>query len=232
MTDIKAVLFDLDDTLLDDAKATLAYRRQFYDNHRARIPFPFETFYRIWEEQVVSDLAGLARGESSLSGSRRNRMRIVFGNPDMTDVEADDYVGEYLHLYESSWELFADALTLLAQLQDAYLLGVVTNGDRHQQHQKILRFKLHRYLDAIVSCEDAGAPKPEIAIFNFAASRLELRNSECLFVGDGYERDVLGSRDAGMTPVWLKRSGAVPDKSAEGVLTIRSLAEVPGLLGG
>jgi putative hydrolase of the HAD superfamily len=230
MNKIKAILFDLDDTLLDDTKATLKYRRQFYDNHQGEIPFSFDAFYRIWEQQVIADLANLAKGASSILDSRRNRMRIVFGKTDMAKTEADGYIEEYLSLYKDSWEIYDDAIPSLTKLQDKYRLGIVTNGDKQQQFQKINKFNLQKYFEVIVSCEDAQATKPERRIFDYSSSRLGLGNFECLFIGDGYEKDAVGSRDAGMKSVWLKRDGKLSDKPLDRISIINSLFDIAKLL--
>jgi putative hydrolase of the HAD superfamily len=223
---IKALFFDLDDTLLDDTTATKSYRRQFYTNHSGDIPYTFEEFFRIWEDLVVSSLSKLARGVSSLVDLRRERMRIVFNTPTMPNAEADSYIAEYRDLYEKSWIVFDDTLPALDRLHRSFLLGIVTNGDREQQLKKVHKFNLQNYFKAIVSCEDAKATKPDRAIFDFASAQLGVLNSECVFIGDGYERDVCGSFGAGMKPVWLVRDGSAPSDRLPDIPIIRSLANI------
>lgn len=230
MKNIKAILFDLDDTLMDDISATYTYRKAFHDNHRAEIPYSFDEFNHLWDKQVIQDLINLGKGTANLNESRLKRMRIVFDNPHLPVDYAVKLVAEYLDSYMKAWKLFDDAIPALEALSQRYILGMVTNGDNLQQRQKVDRFNLGPYFKTIVTCEEAGASKPEKQIFDFTLSKLDLRSHECLFVGDSYDRDVVGALNVGLHPVWLLRNGDTAGKALANIQIIQNLTELTSLL--
>jgi putative hydrolase of the HAD superfamily len=88
---------------------------------------------------------------------------------------------------------------------------------------------LRAELDGVVSSATSGAAKPDPAIFATALRLAGVAAGEAIHVGDSLEEDIDGARGAGIEPVMLLREGAGPVPA--GVRTIRSLAELPGLVG-
>ncbi len=73
--------------------------------------------------------------------------------------------------------------------------------------------------------------KPDRAIFNLALERVGATAQEAMHVGGSLSSDVAGALGAGLTAVWLNRSGESRDKiQPEPHYEINSLAELPGLL--
>ena len=97
------------------------------------------------------------------------------------------------------------------------------------QYAKLKRLGLMAYVDFIVTSEEAGAEKPDAALFLLCAEKAGCTPEECAFVGDSLLGDALGARDAGMAAYWLcphPESSEVP----AGVTRIRTLSELPTLL--
>ena len=81
-------------------------------------------------------------------------------------------------------------------------------------------------VDGMVTSAEAGAAKPDAAIFRRALARAGAERGDAVHVGDSLENDVAGARAAGIRAVLVRRTGAPPP----GVEAIRSLAELPALL--
>ncbi len=87
----------------------------------------------------------------------------------------------------------------------------------------------------VITSEWAGCQKPDARIFQLACTELDVRASDCWFVGDHPVNDVLGAARFGMTAVWITSEvGGHPWPEGEDppAHRIESLLELPGLLGG
>jgi len=217
-----AVLFDIDDTLLDDRGAQDVYLGRLYSSYRLEIPYHEDEFRTAWRWSIDHHFARYLRGEVSLTDQRRARIRDVFNRPGMTDVAADRIVAEFLAEYEASWRLFPDVLQVLNELR-GIALGVITNGNSEQQIRKLQRTGILDRFGVVVVSEAIGHAKPAPEIFQNACARLGCGTTSCVFVGDDWDRDVEGALRAGLSPVWLKRLGVPTDPERTHVPSIESL---------
>jgi putative hydrolase of the HAD superfamily len=70
---------------------------------------------------------------------------------------------------------------------------------------------LEPYMDVIASSEEAGADKPDPAIFRFALEQAGVEPNEAIHVGDQYLQDVVGARNVGITPIFIDRFDVSPE---------------------
>ncbi len=128
-----------------------------------------------------------------------------------------------------TWRAYPEAKKVLEGLKARGLrIVVVTDSDRYLAREILPRLRLDEVVDAVVCAEDAGFVKPHPAIFELGVRTAAAAPDECAFVGDSYERDVLGARAAGIERVVLvdrhrARTLDVP--------TTPSLTRVPRILG-
>ncbi len=129
------------------------------------------------------------------------------------------------------------ARELLGELRRAGLLvGVLTNGAGALVGRKLATLGLEALLDAVVTAEEAGAPKPDPRAYAAAAAALGLQPGRLAMVGDHLEWDVAGPLRAGYArAVWLARDRGAGDGEAPelppAALVVRTLAEVGAALG-
>ena len=232
------VLFDLDDTLFDHAAAVrsgvAAHRRTVgLDGDEAE---EFARWHALEEKHYHRYLAG----ELTFLDQRRERVR-GFVEPFPVDLRdddhADEWFGAYLLEYEKAWTLHADTLPCLDELRDRGMrLGIITNAERAFQLRKLDALALTARMEHIVASGDLGFAKPDARIFAHAIELFGVPAAEAVYVGDRLETDALGAARAGLTGVWIDRHGVASveelARAAEaGVRVIRSLAELPPLLG-
>jgi putative hydrolase of the HAD superfamily len=98
-----------------------------------------------------------------------------------------------------------DAVEALRKLGVDDDLGVLTNGPREWQLGKLDHHGLRSYFSAVVAADDAGARKPDEAMYD--AAREAIDADEYVNVGDDYEADVEGARAAGFVPIHFEREG-------------------------
>jgi putative hydrolase of the HAD superfamily len=151
------------------------------------------------------------RDADTVADLRRRCARVVAGelsiDADLTDVL----------LGSLRFTVFADAMPALTRLRAAgTALVVVSNWDA-SLHEVLARLGLATLLDAVVTSAEAGARKPNPAIFKAVGRRIERH------VGDSEDEDVAGARAAGIEPVLIRRDGA---PGPPGVTSIASLAEL------
>ena len=84
-------------------------------------------------------------------------------------------------------------------------------------------------VDVHIISESVGIKKPAPRIFEIALQELRLDASECWFLGDHPENDVLGASAAGLCGVWFRASTPWPDGSPPAV-SVSSFAEFEALV--
>ena len=140
-------------------------------------------------------------------------------------LEVLSKLGAVMRQSRAKFVLFPDVEPALAQLKARGLaLGVITNID-YDLMSVCQELGLTAYLDFLVTSLEAGAVKPDAAIFRAALERAGVEASEALHVGDQYHIDVAGARAAGIKPLLIDRDGLSPDADCP---RITSLGEVVG----
>ena len=137
------------------------------------------------------------------------------------------------------FRLYPETREVLETLQARGVpMGVLSNWD----YQLPLRFEeldLAHYIHFVLSSSQAGLEKPGMQLFYFGLEHIQkvrpdLAVQQCLYVGDHYEKDVLGAQSAGFRPIWIVRderdlpSGDTPHDDS--VTIIKSLLELLDLV--
>jgi HAD superfamily hydrolase (TIGR01549 family) len=211
MTNIKAVLFDIDDTLFDRSKAQAIILGLIVK----RFPRLFQSLNsdRIMEAFMESDrltVEAFAAGVSSdgLRDARsRHFLRLLGLREDYADAVTDTYVREYPSVNAP----VSGAVPLVKALSRRFKVGVVSNGLPDVQYRKLETIGLRDIFSCIVLSEEIGIRKPDPRIFNHAAGLLRVTLSECLYVGDSYTNDIIGAKAVGMSTCWLCRAQSHPE---------------------
>ncbi|WP_330332832.1 HAD family hydrolase [Streptomyces sp. NBC_00536] len=229
---IRAVLWDIDDTLFDYTGAdTAGLARQLAEEGlEGRYGSPGEAL-ALWREATERHWARFGAGEVTFQGQRWDRVRDFLGAPGMSDADADSWFGRYVRHYKAAWALFPDVLSVLDALADDYRHGLLSNSSATAQEPKMRHLGLRDRFEVLVCAEELGVSKPEAAAFLAACDALGLAPEEVAYVGDQPEIDARGARDAGLTAVWLDRDGG-RGQGPDGVHRITGLAQLPDVLAG
>jgi len=231
---MRAVLFDLGDTLItcldteeifqiilrekgiekSQEEIREAHRRAsaaFLARHgdiRPTAAKDYSKVYAEWDDWVMKELGIRKRG---LGGYINKRWFSVAG----------------LKAYD-------DAPAVLGRLSAMGIrLGIVTNGYREEVDEifETMGGPLKASMfDVIVGRDTAGASKPDPRPFLHAAGSMGLRPGECMFVGDRYDKDYVGSQAAGMAPVLILRGRKLPPGVPRDITKIQTLDELVGLI--
>ena len=232
---IDTVLFDLDDTLHDD---TTAYR-----SAARAVAEIVAREHQIDPQALVDAYDGAAMGFwSSLTtehltraiGDERERMwyealRLVgIDDRELARRAATAYVEARADVLELSPGA-ADVLDALRER--GCKLGLVTNGFAETHHDKIDRLGLRARMDAFFLADEVGMVKPDPELFLHACRTLGSVPERTAMVGDRYERDVRGARDAGLFTVLIDvHAIPIPEGAPQPDAVISSIADVIGVL--
>ncbi|MEU9048090.1 MULTISPECIES: HAD family hydrolase [unclassified Kitasatospora] len=236
---IRGVLFDVDDTLFDysgsEETGILAHLRDL--GLLGRFPAPAAAV-ALWRGVMEEQYARFLAGELTFAGQQYERTRQFLarlGEDDaehLSDERAAAWFAGYAAHRDAAWAAFPDAAPVLAALAPAYRLGIVSNSSAGHQRGKLRAVGLLGHFDdAVLVCSDEhGEAKPAPGIFRAGCARLGLAPHEVAYVGDKYDLDALGARDAGLHAFWLDRS-ADGAPVADGVHVLHSLEALPAALG-
>ncbi|MER5210717.1 HAD family hydrolase [Streptomyces sp. NPDC002838] len=229
---IRAVVWDVDDTLFDYTSAD----REGMRGHLAAEGLltghetPEQALLR-WRQVTDVQWARFAAGEVSFEGQRRDRVRVFLGEQ-LSDTEADAWFERYIAHYETAWALFPDVLPVLDALAASHRHAVLSNSSIHVQDRKLRVLGVHDRFEAVLCAAELGMSKPEAGAFHAACDALELAPHQVAYVGDHPEIDGRGAADAGLLSVWINREGVYTGADAPaGPRRIASLVELPALLG-
>ena len=120
---------------------------------------------------------------------------------------------------------FPEVYPVLEALRPRYRLAVLSNADDDFLTAALRRNNLR--FDTVVTSEQAGAIKPNPAIFHHLTDRLSLDPDQVLYAGDNPIPDVLGPRQAGLKVAWVNRLGIRrPRRVPPPDIRVRNLTEL------
>jgi len=224
-SNIRCVVFDLDDTLwpceptiLNAELVLYEWLKEYYPRITAR--YSLES---LREQRANFALLNphLAHDVTALRKQSLAELAQKFDYP--MSLATNGFA--LFRQYRNQVDLFDDALPTIQKLSEHFKIGVITNGNADLEV-----IGLSEYFDFIVTAEEAGAAKPDQAIFEYARNRVKLASHELLYVGDHPTIDVLGSSNSGWKSLWFNPTAAhwleeiMPDAE------IQKLSELPSLL--
>lgn len=202
---IRAVLFDLDNTLThrdESIRAYSQYLAQHYSKQLAEINLgKIKTIINRIDNGGYPQKELLTHpsiGASVAYALQQELNWISSPNFDHLTQFWFQYFGQYAVAMAGAEAL----LQLLKQQQ--YKLAVVSNGGHTTRLNILQGLGFATYFDEIISSESAGIAKPHTEIFHYASRQLNVASEECLFIGDHPINDIYGAMQAGMQALWLE----------------------------
>ncbi len=216
---IEAVLFDMDETLLDRQASLRAFALAQHARHPDLLGagtadefadrfLALDDNGRLWKDQVYQ--------------------RILTENGIAT-LDAQTLLDEYLAGFCQYCVGFPDLRETLDALKEMGLrLGIITNGLYPFQQRNFEALGVTDYFETVVVSDAEQIRKPDPEIFRRALSRLGSTPATTVFVGDNPDADIRGAQRVGMRAVWKRNFywSACPHADA----TIDTLSDLPILL--
>ena len=220
---MKAILFDVDDTLYDLSEPFCkAYTELFGQEEEALLQKIFRSSRKYSDEVYNKALAGEITMEEMYIYRVQNAL--LDYKKQITDKKALEFQSIY-EKYQFQIALSKTMSELLLECAKHWTLGVITNGSAKHQWDKVYTLGLTRYIpkEHIFVSGDLGFSKPQKEIFTYACERIGAPVEEACFVGDSIYNDIMGSKNAGLKAVWFHRrqadnlslNGVLPDWEAK-----------------
>jgi putative hydrolase of the HAD superfamily len=221
---VRAVFFDLDDTLCGYWDASKAGLRQAFELHGPE-GFTAEDLVTEWAtafrefsptlKQTGWYQTYLKNGEPTRTEQMRLTLaRIGHENPELARKLSDVYA----HHRNENLKLFPDAIEVIEWLQKRCILGLITNGPADIQRQEIATLGIEKYFPHIYIEGEMGRGKPHMDLFRQVEREVGVSGRDMLFVGNSYAHDIKPALEAGWHAVWIRRPSDVPP-SANGKIS-------------
>jgi putative hydrolase of the HAD superfamily len=223
---VRALVFDLDGTLVDHEAASLTGLTTLLEFLGARHVTATDVagdWHRLEEEHWVAYRSG------QITFQEQRRLRMVGFLPIIGRAVAIDQAlvpfDHYLKGYEAGWVAFDDALAALERARRAGLKTVVlTNGDQAQQEAKLRAAGLDHLSGPVVASSSLPQGKPHPMAYAAACAAAQESAPNVLMIGDNHELDVLAARAAGPQAVHLDRRGNHPATEPSRIATLAELS--------
>jgi putative hydrolase of the HAD superfamily len=204
----KAIIFDLDDTLiLSDGTVERTWREACHAYSRA---YPtvdpnrlFETIREV-AEWYWSDSTRHREGRNQMDQTRRNLTEVAFQRMGLDHTRgAAELADQFSWRRSEVIELFPGVIETLNRVRQLGIkTGLLTNGESAMQRAKIERFQLDPYFDIIQIEGEKGFGKPEIRSYQSILSSLGVVAGEAWIVGDNLEWEVVVPQTIGLFAIW------------------------------
>lgn len=227
MKNLKAICFDLDDTLWDIRPVIRRAEGAMYDFLRERYP------------RIVAD--------TTIEKMRAARERVALEHPQMQhdfsflrkqalrdharlagyeEAVAEEAFAVFIQA-RNQIDLYDDVLPGLALLSGRYRLSTASNGNAD-----LTKVGIAHWFERSISAREVGVAKPGAAIFRKVIEGTDLQMSDVLYVGDDPALDIEGARNAGMNTAWVNRNGDPwPATLVPADYAITAITELASLLG-
>jgi len=211
---VRAVLIDLDDTLVDHQHAMRTALRVLHDADPRLQALGFDFLLAEWQRVLEAMHDDVALGRIPVHESRIIRYRHFYdlaGAP-VDRAEAEAIAASHIQAYMGSRRIVPGAVALMEIVRRHARTAVVTNNTVIEQDEKLETFGLWPHVDVLITSEECGFAKPDPAIFWSALERLGVEAHEAVMVGDSWANDIVGAASIGMRAIWLNRHGQIcPD---------------------
>lgn len=223
---IKAVSFDLDDTLWDCEPAIVRAEHtlhQWLSDNTPKIAARYDVDglrrHRMSFNERFPELA------CDVTALRKASLAELMQSAEYPEAHAEEAFSVFYRA-RSEVDLYDDAVEVLQALRQRYSLSALTNGNAD-----LTIAGVHHLFDDVQRASLSMAPKPAPDMFHLTAVNLSVQPNEILHIGDNPETDVGGAQNAGTMSVWFNQHGAEwPAQLTPADLEISSLSDLVTIL--
>ena len=220
---IKAIIFDLDNTLLDFVKMKqFAVKAAITAMNEAGLEVDENKAYKDimdlyvstgWEnQQVFDDYLKQVRGEVS------NKI-LAAG------------VVAYRRAREATLLVYPNVnKTLIELLKIQIRLAVVSDAPSREAWMRLYYLNLHHVFDPVLTFDDTGVRKPSPEPFKMALKKINAQPDEALMIGDWPDRDVVGAKQIGMKTIFARYGDTFGTKESGADWDVNDIYEIVGIV--
>lgn len=213
---LKALLFDMDDTLCDTQKANAEAKARL--SHYVEETFSLQEqgdsfadayvtgIYRDWTDVQKQRYLPIVQTQSE------NAFRLCLIKDLLIDLGVNSIDDESVSAIQEkfdrdrieAFDFYPGITEFLAEARQTFTLVVITNGPEFSQVPKVERIKLADHVDHILIGGQEPEQKPAKSIFDKALSLAGCEAHEAIHVGDSLAADIKGAHNSHITSVWIQ----------------------------
>jgi len=227
---IKAIYFDLDNTLVHRIKSIEVYAAAFYqDFAKQLVETSIEDIINII---TIQDNGGYLAPSSPYKTVKEAVSQTLYQQLNWRQTPTIEELEIHWHdrfpLYSVAMQ---GANELLQTLSDRNLyIGIISNGAHDTRLARAKTLTAYDKVRKLVSSESAGINKPDKRIFINTINEAGFKAEECCYVGDHPINDIEGARNAGLMTIWVKGFHGWPEDINPADHSIEHLSEIIDLL--
>jgi len=192
----KAMLFDLDDTLLSRDKAV---DKMFLTT--------LEKCYKDVKNSERDNMLQRFKNYDKRSHGDGDKIKVLESFFDEFPPKyrlPRNYIQDFWNdNFPNCFSVNQNTINIVNTIKMHVKVGIITNGSTQRQKAKINNTNLNSCFDTIIISEEVGFSKPDKRIFELALNKLNVQPEAVLFVGDDIEKDIGGSQNANMKGIWF-----------------------------
>jgi putative hydrolase of the HAD superfamily len=226
----KAIFFDLDNTLYDYDSADKLATQALYDEFKKGNDISFDEFKKVYsdsKEEVKRKLVGTAASHE----------RILYLQELVERVDKTFQSDRIMKLYHAYWDTLIENAQLFDGVMETFQwlksnnikIAMVTNLTTYVQIRKIENLGLSKYIDFLITSQEAGYDKPHPANFLLALHKVNLLAKDVLMVGDDLNSDIEGAQALGIKTV-LYEFGKQENSNVNPDYTVQNFSELLNLI--
>lgn len=196
MRGYNAMLFDLDDTLLNRDKAVdklfLIILEKCYEDAKHSVKNEMLQKFKEYDKRSYGDGDKVKVLESFF-----DEFPPKYGLPG--NGIQDFWNNNFPHCFSTD----QNNINIINTIKKHVKVAIITNGSTQRQKTKIMNTNLNSCFDTIVISEEVGFSKPDKRIFELALTKLNVKPEAALFVGDDIEKDIGGCQNANIKGIWF-----------------------------
>ena len=197
----KGILLDIDNTLYNYDKTHKIAKDVLFKRIEQLFKLNYneiDSFYKEARNQIHVKLDGTASSHNRLLYIQR-----------LLELAGFNSLENSLELYDLYWDTFIDNIEVyegvymfLESLKN-HKLCLLTDLTADIQFKKVVKLKLEKFADYIVTSEEVGIEKPNIDMFSTALKKIGLNCSDVCMVGDNFDKDITGAYNLGIKSFWI-----------------------------
>lgn len=202
LENIKAVIFDADDTIINHKECEKQALQYMFNHINKEYKNEYQNIFRPLDRKLWDDVMN---GKNSIPSERIPEYRFELFLKEI-NIEYDDYKKAnvlYKEGFAKTSALTENAHETVKYLYDkGYRIYVITNGIPELQKPRIKSSTVASYISDIIVSGEVGVSKPDVKIFNILLEKTNLKSDEVIMIGDSLEKDVNGANNAHIKSIW------------------------------
>lgn len=218
---LKALFFDLDETLCDTQRANKQAKHLMAQAIEAKygVTLNGQAFADDYVTGICREWTDAQRArympiieQKSEEAFRLQLIRDLLAErlvQNISDESVHTIQDKFDHDRLEAFDFYPGIVTFLAEARKLFTLVVITNGPEFSQIPKVQRVNLAAHVDHIIIGGQEPEQKPASSIFNKALKLANCQAHEAIHMGDSLAADIAGAHNSGISSVWIQHQQAL-----------------------